>query len=169
MTSTNDTSHIVGHSLYLEFARSNGEIGYVTQIIITPEAVNTSGNTVPMTAYRRRLSTNATRKQWNHLRVSRSIGVVNASVPASVADRNLELTNLMLNSFWTIFDGLKKNGYSLVLQPVVVETTAVDMDDVSLGKSPYKLLGRIWKARKALGFPVEFIPEVRVHPATTVL
>ena len=167
MTTTNDIQ-VTGHALYLEFVRANESAGYVTQIIVTPEGANSKGDTIPMTALRRRLSTVAPRKQWNHLRVARATSVVAGTV-VGAADRNWALTNVLLNSFSTIFDGLKKNGYALAGAPILVEVVPTDLDDIQLGKTPYKLLGRIWKERKALGFPAEFIPVTRVHPATTVL
>jgi hypothetical protein len=56
-----------------------------------------------------------------------------------------------------LFTQLATNNWKLFKEPVVVEVTAEDLECVRTGKTPYKTLGRIWKARKFLGFPAEFI------------
>jgi hypothetical protein len=46
-------------------------------------------------------------------------------------------------------------GWTLFKQPIAVEVTPEDMDDVRLGKTPYKILGRITRCRRTLGFGEE--------------
>ena len=175
MTSTNNPM-VVGHALYLEFARTTVSHNYTTQVIITPEAAASNGNTVPVCVYRRRLATGALRKQWAQIRATRLASVYAAAIPAGpvlsslpTSDKNRIVTDSMLSSLDKVFESLAKNSYTLFKVPVTVEVVATDMDDIAAGKTPYKLLGRIWKARKALGFPAEYVAELRTHPATTVL
>lgn len=175
MTSTNNPM-VVGHALYFEFVRTTATHNYTTQLIITPEAEVSNGNTVPVCVYRRRLATGALRKQWAQIRATRLASAYAAAIPAgtvmsslSTSDKNRIVTDSMLNSIDKVFESLAKNSYTLFKVPVSVEVVATDMDDIAAGKTPYKLLGRIWKARKALGFPTEYVAELRPHPATTVL
>jgi hypothetical protein len=52
----------------------------------------------------------------------------------------------------SLFNQLVNNGWTVYKQPIVVEVTPEDLDDVRLGKTPYKILGRITRCRRTLGF-----------------
>ena len=54
-----------------------------------------------------------------------------------------------LENTFTRMDGY---GYTLYKQPIVIEVSQADLDDIRLSKTPYKILGRITRVRKALGF-----------------
>ncbi len=41
------------------------------------------------------------------------------------------------------------------MMPIIVEVASEDLDGIRLGKTPYKVLGRITRVRKALGFSQE--------------
>jgi hypothetical protein len=43
--------------------------------------------------------------------------------------------------------------------------TAEDLEDSRMAKTPYKVLGRVWKVRKKMGFPKEFIVVPEPSPA----
>jgi len=169
MTTLNDTI-ISGHALYLELIRSDATAGYCQQFILTPEGKTTDGRVVPMTMYRRRLSTNAPRKTWQQIGSAHTaaFAMETCSTISDPADRleaiHNQLTSFMVKGMQSIAD----NNYTLRISPIIVEVTPIDMDDIKNGKTPYKLLGRFWKVRKVLGFPKDVIPE-RVHPSTTVL
>ena len=47
---------------------------------------------------------------------------------------------------------MESYGYKLYKQPIVVEVSQADVADIRSSKTPYKVLGRITRARKALGF-----------------
>lgn len=141
---------VVGKALYLEFRRNKE----TNQIIITPEAVNASGKYVPISTYRRRISTENPRKTWKQMSTTFRSEVdptTNTLVQlgkehalATFADRTVY--NLGL------FTQLMNSGWSLYKQPFVVEVTQDDLEDIRLSKTPYKILGRITRCRRALNF-----------------
>lgn len=53
--------------------------------------------------------------------------------------------------------GLGRNNWKLYKQPIVVEVTPEDLEEIRKSKTPYKVLGRVWKSRKFLGFPDDII------------
>lgn len=172
MTTSNDLN-VVGHAIYVELIRSDSSSGYCQQLIITPEAKTTDGRVVPMTMYRRRLSTNAPRKTWQQTGSSRTAAFAmetsrSTMATASTVDRAEAVLDDMTGFMSAALKSIASNNYKVREKMIVAEVTSVDMDDIRNGKTPYKLLGRFWKVRKALGFPAEFIPE-RLHPAHTVL
>jgi hypothetical protein len=169
MTTSNDLN-VVGHALYLELVRSDSTAGYCQQVIITPEGKTTDGRVVPMTMYRRRLSTNAPRKTWKQFGSSRTAAFAietSGSIP-DPAGRLDNTLNQMTSFMEAALKSIASNNYKVQIKPIIVEVVASDMDEIKNGKTPYKLLGRFMKVRKVLGFPKDLIPE-RMHPAHTVL
>lgn len=141
---------IVGKALYLELRREN----YTNQIIITPEGLTPTGAYVPMTTYRRRISDISPRKTWKQMSsMFYSVPDEASKIPqlgeehalATFADRmsyNKNLFEQLVNGHWTIFK-----------TPITVEVTAEDLEDVRSSKTPYKILARITRSRRKLGFP----------------
>lgn len=155
MTNAN-TNQVVGKAIYLEFVKPNA----TTQVLILPEAISSAHRLVPMTMFRRRLSVHQPRKTWSvslsphtsaTLRTYSGPGA--AHIPMSepeVAQKMSEFTN-------PLFASLINNGWPLYKDPIVVEVTAEDMEMARQGKTPYKVLGRVNKVRKNLGYPKEII------------
>lgn len=169
MPVSNDTN-VVGHALYLELIRSDSSGGYCQQFLLTPEGVTTDSRVVPMTMYRRRLSTAAPRKTWKQSGSSRTAAFAmeqTRAIPEPAARREA-----VLNEMLTFMEGAMKNinanNYKVRIEPIIVEVTSADMDEIKNGKTPYKILNRLMKVRKVRGFPSDLIPE-RMHPAHTVL
>ena len=52
----------------------------------------------------------------------------------------------------TIVSRLESHSYKLFKQPLVVEVSLADLEDIRNSRTPYKVLGRITRVRKALGF-----------------
>jgi hypothetical protein len=52
----------------------------------------------------------------------------------------------------SLFNQLIMQGWTLYKTPIVVETTTEDLDDIRMGKTPYKILGRITRCRRVLNF-----------------
>jgi hypothetical protein len=63
---------------------------------------------------------------------------------ATVADR-ISYTD-------SLFNQLVTSGWTVYKQPIVVEVTQDDLEDIRLSKTPYKILGRITRCRRALNF-----------------
>lgn len=156
MTNPND-NEVRGKAVYLEFTKMN----MTQQVLILPEGVSTSHKTVPMTMFRRRLTVVQPRKTWkaaasNHTSVTLLAG--SSLDKAAVADSLLAFIHPLLHS-------LNVNGYTLYKDPIVVEVTAEDLEQARTGKTPYKAMARVWKARKKAGFPKEYLHHVTSTPA----
>ena len=148
MTNLIDTQ-VQGTAVYLEFVKPDT----TTQILIMPEGMTTSHRTVPMTVYRRRLSTMQPRKTW---KAAASHTTSTLELVKPLADR-AETTNVMLSFLFPLMRSMNTNGYKLYKTPVVVEVTAEDLENARNSKTPYKAMARVWKARKALGFSKEYL------------
>jgi len=135
----------VGKAVYLEFCKP----GMTTQVLFMPQAVSASTAVVPFSMYRRRISTVQPRKTWKL--ISGSV-LVNADTAPL---KPLEFTE-------GLFTSLALNGWKLRDQPIIVDVTPEDAECVRTMKTPYKALGRVWKVRKFLGFPADFIDPVVV-------
>lgn len=155
------TKTIAGRAVYMEFRKGPS----TTQVLLMPEGRCTSGHTVPMTMYRRRVSPAAPRKTWRMISSAVSGAVVPAATTATTGslpvpfDLRAEATKRLSFSY-TLFDGLKANDWKLYKEPIVVEVLPADLDDARMARTPYKTLGRVLKARKFLGFPKEIFGAV---------
>jgi hypothetical protein len=157
----------VGIALYVEASRdmsSTAHKKYCTQVLIMPEYKPTSGTLVPMTMYRRRISELEPRKTWRHFssptNVQKAFEKNTTSTMVAPADSVVnDMIFFLRSTFDTLTDVASSTSthYSIVGEPIVVEVTAADMEDVRLGKTPYKVFGRVWKCRKKLGFPTDFL------------
>jgi hypothetical protein len=156
MTNSLD-NQVQGKAVYLEFIKPAHKI--TTQVLIMPEGMSTSHKTVPMTVYRRRLSDTQPRKTWKA--AATPVTSINLLAGASPVTPD-EAIDRMLSFLFPLFRSLDTNEYILYKQPIVVEVTAEDLEAARLGKTPYKAMARIWKVRKQLGFPKEYI-----HPYST--
>lgn len=150
------TTAIAGRAVYMEFRKGTS----TTQVLLMPEGRCTSGHTVPMTMYRRRISPSAPRKTWRMISSAVSGAVTpgtttgpTGSLPVPV-DIRAEATR-RLSFAYSLFDSLKTNEWSVYKEAIVVEVLPTDLDDARLGRTPYKTIGRVLKARKFLGFPKE--------------
>lgn len=129
-----------GKAVYLEFTKP----AMTTQVLFMPEGFTSSHAKVPFSMYRRRITTFQPRKTWKLV----------AGLPSTIGAMDEES---LLGFAEPLFTSLRANDWKLCKMPIVVEITAEDLECVRTGKTPYKALGRVWKARKFLGFPVEFI------------
>jgi len=145
----NIQSNVVGKALYLELRNGNN----TNQIIVMPEGVAANGSYVPTVTYRRRISANTPRKTWrvtsSLFRSERNpdgqlIPLGREHALSTVADR--------LGYSKSLFDQLTAGGYKIFKQPITVEVTKDDLVDAYNCKTPYKVLARIIRSRRALNF-----------------
>jgi hypothetical protein len=152
MTTPNTTA-VVGKALYLELRNGN----YTNQVFLTPEGISASGKYVPLATYRRRVSSFTPRKAWTQTcsmlksevdpLTNQLVQLTPEHASATAPDRLKHMTNL-LNQ---LIDG----GYTVYRQPLAVEITPKDLDDVYKGKVPYSAMHRVSQSRLAAGFSVE--------------
>jgi hypothetical protein len=138
-----------GKALYLEFRHGIN----TNQVILTPEGATLSGKVVPMTAYRRRISPSTPRKSWKQF----SSAVVSDQIGAGTfaqysTDHALSTVRDRIGFTDSLFNQLIMQGWTLYKQPIAVEVTVEDLDEIRMGKTPYKILGRITRCRRTLEF-----------------
>jgi len=152
-----------GVALYLEYRRSTESSNYTTQLRVSPEHVLASGSQVVSTFFYRRITTATPRRQWRHVATPQTTAALRSTVLAAIGDRRgraeamENIAYILSNNAKPIFDQLHRNSYVLVGEPIYVEASEVDLASVRVGKIPYQLLNRVWKTRKALKYPTEFI------------
>lgn len=150
-----------GKALYLELKNERQTV----QLVIHPDGVASDGTYVQFGTFHRVLNKNFPKRVWNHAITS---GVKNRDVdleapaprPVAPADHDVHLATLAL--FRThvddILDQTTRQSYTLFKQPVVVEMSNVDFDEIQADKTPYALFRRVMSARKALDFPETVLP-----------
>ena len=144
--------NVVGKALYLELRRGD----YTNQIIITPEGLTASGKYVPTTTYRRRISALSPRKTWKHVSsVYATERNIDGTLYALDRDHALATVADRLSHTNSLFTQLIAGNWKVYKQPIVVEVTKDDLEDVRMGKTPYKILARITRSRRKLGFAEE--------------
>ena len=145
---TNTDAISRGKGVYLEFIHK----GVTTQVMIMPEGNSSSHSMVPMTIYRRRVSALAPRKTWRTMTAHYKVADLRAHGVTDPA----EIVTKTLGFALPLFRTLQANGYTLYRTPIVVDVTSEDLEHVRQSKTPYKALGRVWKTRKALGWPEDY-------------
>lgn len=158
MTTAAD-NRVVGTAVYLEFVKGTDTPSSMTQqVLLMPEGVTTSGRTIPMTMFRRRLTVHSPRKTWRQnaapVTMAQSIATHSAA-PSELIDSALGLVSPLIAQ-------LRTHDWKLYKEPLLVEVTAEDLELARLGKTPYKTLGRVWKVRKKRGFPKEYIHKTEI-------
>jgi hypothetical protein len=131
-----DNKMVVGYAVYYEIRKG----AQTWQLLITPQVMGV----VPASMFRRRVSPIEPRKMW------KQVASTSMTTPDKVgADR--------MNFVRTMFDSLVKTEWKMLdgTKPIVVEVTHDDLADIQSGKTPYKIIGRVLKSRKALRFPAK--------------
>ena len=146
---------VAGKALYTEFRASSGRS--TVQIIITPDGLDSNGRIVRSTMYRRQISVHTPRRAWKHY------GFGNSPISADGIFETLngeavnQFTEQRLNMISPTIDQLSTMKFSLYKTPLVVEVSVEDLDGIRVGSTPYKVLARIQRSRKAAGFEESLI------------
>ena len=152
-----EPTQLAGHAVYLEFQREMSTV----QVLITPEALTETFQHVPPTMYRRQIHTTASRATWRVTTLNRATEFDSVAGTLKVLPSLAEMSSAEIPSKHGIdsFQGLRlfaqlaNQNYKLRRQPIVVEVSVADMNDIRAAKTPYKVLNRVTKSRKALKFP----------------
>ena len=144
-----DKDKVVGKALYLELRNS----GSTYQMIITPDAVSSSGRAVPAMVYRRQISEARPRKAWKTMSFPALPLNAFGTYDPQYTDTATSVSGTRVNdTLASIFRQLSHYSYTLYKTPIYVEVSAEDIETIRLCKTPYKVLGRITRVRKTLGF-----------------
>jgi hypothetical protein len=150
-----DKDKVIGKALYLEF-RSTGQ---TYQVLLTPDGISSNGRAVPVTMYRRQISKLKPRRAWKTYSLpALPVNSFGAYDQAASKDEATNIVDSRLSYMATTFTQLNSYHYKLYKQPLFIEVAQEDLESIRLSKTPYKILGRITRVRRTLGFG-EFIVE----------
>jgi len=143
---------VQGIAVYAEFKKTDSYMStWIVQVIITPDGYTESGVLVPACLYRRTISTNAPKKQWRNSPLGR-LKEEDITVPLEDNLKDLDMDRRMSFAVGWL-DSLAEGGWSMVKEPILIETSKKDMTDIRDRSTPKKMLYRINQSRSALGFP----------------
>ena len=147
-----EKNKVVGKALYVEFR--NGTQTY--QMLLTPDGVSSAGRAVPSTMYRRQISKSKPRRAWKTYSLpALPLNAFGVYETQSLDDAK-QGADSRLDHVATTLTQLNSYGYKLYKNPILVEVSQEDLESIRLSKTPYKILGRITRVRRTLGFG-EFI------------
>lgn len=142
---------VIGKALYMEFRQGS----QTYQVIVTPDGVTNEGRVIPSSIYRRQLSRSKPRRAWKHFTLP-SIQVNEFGVFESKTKEDSIKMGLTRAEFLSAtFNQLSSYKYVMYKLPLLVEVSQDDLNEIRLGRTPYKILGRITRVRKAQGFSEE--------------
>lgn len=152
--SENTQAQVYGKALYLELEQTPENGSSVLQLLLTPDMKSPTGAKIPLAMYRRRLTPSKPRATWN--------AYSPYDMPKTEADGSFTLIGSWkdaeahaaerLTFAEKLFGQIISHGYKLRKAPIVVEIGVDDLDDICAHKTPYKVLARVTRTRKILGF-----------------
>jgi hypothetical protein len=153
-------AHVQGLALYLEYEKPYDSGFAVQQVLITPDGYTSEGALVQTHLFRRRMKPGEGKKQWKVTATNEKLvaDVLSGEVAELNADTWGQKAYMRLEYATPLFDAIRDQHWSLRLKPLVMEVSQVDLDDVSKGKTPYKLMYRMQQCRLKAGFPVDAVP-----------
>lgn len=157
MTTTNTSAAGIG--VYLEFRNTPGpdKVPATWQLIILPQGPTPDGATARQMFFNRRISSISPRKTWKGGLCGNNVIATGLGHITDLDERRAYALAQGTNILMQLLDTIARNRYTPFMEPCYFEVTKEDLASARTGKIPYKALGRIWKVRKALGFPDEFI------------
>lgn len=139
---------VQGIALYAQFHKP----GAMTQLMVTPDGYDESGNKVYASLYRRVVTTDSPKKQWrsSFIRSADADGVdfEDGAQRADFAEKRLNFAT-------QLFDSLLNGKWELHKDPIYLEVSKKDLSDIRDSKTPNKLLYRVNQSREALNFETE--------------
>ena len=158
----NDASIYVGKALYLEFRKGVN----TAQIILTPEGILSDGTYVPVSTWRRQISTWSPKKPWRVYQAGspefierRNTAVASdKAIPQELdADLAKQIGFDLLSDLSETLNNLYNSDWKLFERPIVLDFSQEDLANTKAWETPSALVRRILRARKELGFPDELI------------
>lgn len=156
------TQEVQGIAVYVEFRKESMGAVATSQFIITPDGYRTDGLFVPASLYRRAVDRWSPKRQWRSSFISTQ-REPSESLPTygtdeeriAHGDERLDRAVNLLRQMGvsgTAYDG-SSIGWTLVGEPLFIEVSKRDLDDVSAHKTPSKVVYRIGQTRTAKKFP----------------
>jgi hypothetical protein len=139
---------VQGIALYAQFHKP----GAMTQLLITPDGYDESGEKVFASLYRRIVTSTSPKKQWRSSTV-RSGELTELDFEKE--DDRARFAEKRLNFAVQLFDSLLSGKWELHKEPIYLEVSKKDLTDIKVAKTPTKLIYRINQSREALSFETE--------------
>lgn len=143
--------HIQGISVYAEFSKP----GFRTEMFITPDGFSQTGDLVPATIYTRVVSKDKPKKLWKQTTVQFADEIAKIGEKALDLSQKEAYLSKRLEHLTSIFEGVVETGWEIACDPIMIETSLKDLQDVANGETPIRVVYRINLSRKALGLPAE--------------
>lgn len=151
-----DKDKVIGRAVYMEFRKET----QTYQMMITPDGLNNEGRNVPSTLYRRQISRMTPRRAWRTYALPKLVqDTATGTFKTYGTEQSLDEALTRLNYIDSSFTRLAANGYTLYKQPLIVEVSQSDLEEIRNSKTPYKVLGRITRLRKQNGFGEQLFSE----------
>ena len=144
---------VQGVALYAQFHKP----GAMTQLRITPDGYDESGEKVYSSLYRRVISTHSPKKQW---RSSTIRSAETKEYDLEVSHDRAMFAERRLSFAVQLFDSLLSGKWELHKEPIYLEVSKKDLTDIRGAKTPTKLMYRINQSREALSFETEIPAQV---------
>ena len=139
---------VQGVALYAQFHKP----GAMTQLLITPDGYDESGEKVYSSLYRRVISTHSPKKQW---RSSTIRSAETKEYDLEVSHDRAMFAERRLSFAVQLFDSLLSGKWELHKEPIYLEVSKKDLTDIREAKTPTKLLYRVNQSREAQSFETE--------------
>jgi hypothetical protein len=144
-----DKDKVIGKALYLELRTPTNQ---TYQMLLTPDGISSNGRAVPSTLYRRQISKLKPRRAWKIYSLPALPINSFGAYETQSNDDAVQGAELRLNYMATTLSQLNSYSYRLYKSPIIVEVAQEDLESIRLSKTPYKILGRITRVRRTLGF-----------------
>lgn len=139
---------VQGIALYAQFHKP----GAMTQLLVTPDGYDETGEKVYSSLYRRIVTTDTPKKQWRSSTIRSADDV---DYDFEKADDRASFAEKRLNFATQLFDSLLSGKWELHKEPIYLEVSKKDLTDIRAVKTPTKLIYRINQSREALGFETD--------------
>lgn len=156
-------ANLVGKALYLEFRKGVN----TAQVIVTPEGIDNKGTYVPVSTWRRQISSWSPKKPWRcyastatEVTTSRKDVCVGEIKEVADPDLALSMARRAVVDLTTTLNNLYNSDWEIVEKPLVIEFSLEDLIDTVSWNTPQALIRRIGRARKEAGYPDELITEI---------
>lgn len=150
----NKEAKVQGVAVYAEFVRA----GETTQMLITPDVYTNAGTLTPMAIHRRVVTPVSLKKQWKQTALRHEQVKEHLAVGVNLDDEKIsDFTENRMRYAFSFFDELLRHNWAIRKEPILVEVSKYDADDIAKGATPSRVLYRVGISRKALGFPTELV------------
>lgn len=156
-------ANLVGKALYLEFRKGVN----TAQVIITPEGIDNTGKYVPVSTWRRQISSWSPKKPWRcyassatEVTTARKDVCIGEIKEVADIDSALAMSRKAVVDLTTTLNNLYNSDWEIVEKPLVIEFSLEDLIDTVSWNTPQALIRRIGRARKEAGYPDELITEI---------